>query len=354
MPAMFCNILKLYYSPMACFLVKYNLNSSAISIIPFWKLSFLFRSKKSNNVTNATTQSGKDKNNTEDDANAVTPECNEKTCSEFVEKLVSEHVSETEWRSMFKIYFLESSTVPLRWQLHSLLCVFWKQISESNQLKLLDILWALYDESPVFGKRASQLIDVLGYLTMSGKVSADRMRSYAIKMVEIMRHQNEALDNHPNFSLYEKLLKLVEFDGFYLESDACLVCHGKETAMSLIKLSSIKADSRFTTTTQIIKLISPHQIASIVCRISDINNSKMVKSMAIYYNKRTVASVVELKNNPQVWHRARKVSLEAGQILGLSHYTPPPSPSPKLAGQITYSPPPPPPNHGKYTIIGGL
>ena len=267
--------------------------------------------KKITSTNSASANQNKDKA-VDEDAGVSSPECNEKTSTEFVDELVSNHVSDSEWKSFMKIFFLETNSVPLRWQLHSLLCVFWNQVSDQSRSKLVDIMWDLYDETPVFGKRASQLVDVLGFLTLSGKIPVDRIKKYASKLVVMMKTQNELLKQHPNFELYEKLLKLVEFDGFYLESDACLVCHAKETTSSLIKLSSIKADSRFTTTTQIIKLISPHQISSIICRISDINNSKMVKSMAIYYNKRTVASVVELKNNPQVWHRAKKVQLEAG------------------------------------------
>jgi E3 ubiquitin-protein ligase UBR4 len=39
----------------------------------------------------------------------------------------------------------------------------------------------------------------------------------------------------------------------------------------------------------------------------------MVRTINIYYNNRSVQAVVELKNRPTMWHKARKVSLTAGQ-----------------------------------------
>ena len=35
--------------------------------------------------------------------------------------------------------------------------------------------------------------------------------------------------------------------------------------------------------------------------------------MNIYYNNRSVQAVVELKNRPGLWHKARKVKLTSGQ-----------------------------------------
>lgn len=51
-------------------------------------------------------------------------------------------------------------------------------------------------------------------------------------------------------------------------------------------LSSLKVDSRFTTSTQIVKLVGSHTISKITLRISDIKRSKMVKTLNIYYNNR--------------------------------------------------------------------
>jgi E3 ubiquitin-protein ligase UBR4 len=58
--------------------------------------------------------------------------------------------------------------------------------------------------------------------------------------VAILHTQNQLLAHHPNANLYSHLAQFVELDGYYLESEPCLVCNNPEVALSSIKLSSIK------------------------------------------------------------------------------------------------------------------
>ena len=39
----------------------------------------------------------------------------------------------------------------------------------------------------------------------------------------------------------------------------------------------------------------------------------MVRTINIYYNNRSVAAVVDLKNRVTTWHLAKKINLTAGQ-----------------------------------------
>jgi len=105
----------------------------------------------------------------------------------------------------------------------------------------------------------------------------------------------------------------VDFDGYYLERDPCLVCNNPEVPYTNVKLSSIKVDSKFTTTTHIIKLAGSHNISRIALRITDLKRTKMVRTLNVYYNNRQVQAVVELKNKPGLWHKAKKISLTSGQ-----------------------------------------
>lgn len=98
-----------------------------------------------------------------------------------------------------------------------------------------------------------------------------------------------------------------------MESDPCLVCNNPEVPYTSLKLSTLKVDTKYTTTTHIVKLSSSHSISKINLRIGDLKRQKMVRAINIYYNNRSVQAVVELKNRPTVWHRAKKVSLTAGQ-----------------------------------------
>ena len=57
-------------------------------------------------------------------------------------------------------------------------------------------------------------------------------------------------------------------------------------------------DSRFTTTTQIVKLIGSHTISKLTLRIGDLKKTKMVRTLNVYYNNKSVQGVLELKNKP--------------------------------------------------------
>lgn len=121
---------------------------------------------------------------------------------------------------------------------------------------------------------------------------------YVDKAVEVLRTQNKLLSHHPNTNLYTQMGQFVELEGYYLEAEPCLVCNNPEVPLSNIKLSSIKIDSKFTTTTQIVKLTNSHTISKITVRIADLKRTKMVRTINIYYNNRNVQAVVELKNKP--------------------------------------------------------
>ena len=65
-----------------------------------------------------------------------------------------------------------------------------------------------------------------------------------------------------------------------------------------VRFFVLQVDSRYTTTTQLVKLVGSHTISRIFLRIGDLKRSKMVRTINVYYNNRTVQSVVELKNRP--------------------------------------------------------
>lgn len=67
------------------------------------------------------------------------------------------------------------------------------------------------------------------------------MNEYIEQAVSVLHTQNQLLSHHPNATLYAHLAQFVELDGFYLESEPCLVCNNPEVPFSSIKLSSIKA-----------------------------------------------------------------------------------------------------------------
>ena len=51
--------------------------------------------------------------------------------------------------------------------------------------------------------------------------------------VELLRRQNSSVQAHPNSHVYSQLSSLVDFDGYYLESDPCLVCNDPEVPFTV-------------------------------------------------------------------------------------------------------------------------
>lgn len=212
-----------------------------------------------------------------------------------------------------KIFLLETNVTSLRWQTHSLIYAFYENSNVQQKERLLNCMWELWPLLPAYGRRTAQFVDLLGYLTLSTKHANSKLLEYMGLAVSVLRQQNEFLSKHPNAPIYTALSHVLELDGYFLESEPCLVCNNPEVPMSNIKLSSIRIDSKFTTTTTIVKLVQSHMISKIILRIADLKRTKMVRTINIYYNNRTVQAVVELKNRPAMWHKARKVTLLSGQ-----------------------------------------
>ncbi|XP_033353689.1 E3 ubiquitin-protein ligase UBR4 isoform X5 [Bombus vosnesenskii] len=236
----------------------------------------------------------------------------EAQCLALVEQ-IQKQVSPNLLTKFIQTFLLETNNTNVRWQAHSLILAIYKNSGPADQEVLLDLLWRLWPLLPAYGRKAAQFVDLLGYFSLKTQHASKKMHTYMEQAVAVLRAQNQLLARHPNANLYANLAQFVELDGYYLESEPCLVCNNPEVSMSTIKLSSIKVDSKFTTTTQIVKLVGSYTISRITLRIGDLKRTKMVRTINIYYNNRSVQAVVELKNKPAMWHKAKKITLAQGQ-----------------------------------------
>lgn len=223
-------------------------------------------------------------------------------------------ISEDTLSRFVQSFLLETNLSSLRWQAHSLLYNLWNNFSSDQQLEMIRVLWSKWHNLPKYGRKAAQFVDLVGVVTLeSPQYGAEYDQMFCQETLNVLRQQNQLLIHHPNAHIYSYIQDLVDLDSYYLESEPCSVCNSPEVPYSSVKLSAIKVDSRFTTTTQIIKLIGSHTILKFSLRISDIKRSKMVKTISIYYNNRSVQSVIELKNKTGIWNLARKYSLTPNQ-----------------------------------------
>uniref|UniRef100_A0A3Q2Q7B9 E3 ubiquitin-protein ligase UBR4-like domain-containing protein n=1 Tax=Fundulus heteroclitus TaxID=8078 RepID=A0A3Q2Q7B9_FUNHE len=189
-----------------------------------------------------------------------------------------------------RCFLLESNSSAVRWQAHCLALHIYRNSSKSQQELLLELTWAIWPELPAYGRKAAQFVDLLGYFSLKTPQTEKKLKEYSQKAVEILRAQNHILTNHPNSNIYNTLSGLVEFDGFFLESDPCLVCNNPEFLFPFL-----------------------HTISKVTVKIGDLKRTKMVRTINLYYNNRTVQAIVELKNKPARWHKAKKVQLTPGQ-----------------------------------------
>ncbi|XP_011335506.2 E3 ubiquitin-protein ligase UBR4 isoform X2 [Ooceraea biroi] len=236
----------------------------------------------------------------------------ETQCLTLVEQ-IQKQVHPSLLMKFIQTFLLETNNTNVRWQAHSLILAIYKNCGPSDQEVLLDLLWRLWPLLPAYGRKAAQFVDLLGYFCLKTPHAGKKMHTYMEQAVAVLHAQNQLLARHPNANLYVNLAQFVELDGYYLESEPCLVCNNPEVPMATIKLSSIKVDSKFTTTTQIVKLVGSHTISRITLRIGDLKRTKMVRTINVYYNNRSVQAVVELKNKPAMWHKAKKITLAQGQ-----------------------------------------
>lgn len=239
----------------------------------------------------------------------------EANCIALINQLTKQ-ISSDILKAFVKAFLLEANSTFVRWQAHSLIFAIYKNSKQAQQDHLLTLLWQLWPNLPAYGRKAAQFVDLLGYFSLQCSENPGnevKIQEYVKHAVSVLKTQNELLSHHPNANLYANIAQFVELEGYYLESEPCLVCNNPEVPFATIKLSAIKVDSKFTTTTQIVKLVGSHTISKITLRIGDLKRTKMVRTLNIYYNNRSVQAVVELKNKPALWHKAKKVTLQSGQ-----------------------------------------
>ena len=234
-------------------------------------------------------------------------EVNEETKNDAFKLIQSlaKHLSPDLIKKFVEKFLLECNTSSVRWQAHALIVTLQKNCQTAKQASILDVLWSLWPQLPSHGRKAAQFVDLLGYFSIKTLQDEKKIREFVQEAVQVLKSQNTTLATHPNSNLYGSLSQLVEFNGYYLESDPCLVCNNPEVPFSSFKLSTLKVDTKYTTTTQIVKLSTSHSISKISLRIGDLKRQKMVRTINIYYNNRSVQAVVELKNRPTMWHKAR-------------------------------------------------
>uniref|UniRef100_A0A7N1A599 Auxin transport protein BIG n=1 Tax=Kalanchoe fedtschenkoi TaxID=63787 RepID=A0A7N1A599_KALFE len=221
-------------------------------------------------------------------------------------------------------FLLEWNTSSVRMEAKSILYGLWHHGKQSFKENLLISLLQKVNSLPAYGQNITEYTELVCLLL--GKGSDNTTRRHGTEIVnncltadvvtcifETLHSQNELLANHHNSRIYNTLSGLVEFDGYYLESEPCVACSSPEVPYSKMKLESLKSETKFTDNRILVKCTGSYTIQTVTMNVHDARKSKSVKVLNLYYNNRPVADLSELKNNWSLWKRAKSCVLVFNQ-----------------------------------------
>ncbi|CAN1826681.1 Auxin transport protein BIG [Linum perenne] len=226
-------------------------------------------------------------------------------------------------RQFIDCFLLEWNLSSVRAEAKCVLYGAWHHGKHSFKEMMLLALLQKVRNLPVYGQNIIEFTELVTWLLgktpdIGSKQSTELLdrcltNEVIIGIFDILHSQNELIANHPNSRIYNTLSGLVEFDGYYLESEPCVACSSPEVPYSRMKLESLKLETKFTDNRIIVKCTGSYTIQSVTMNVHDARKSKSVKVLNLYYNNRPVADLSELKNNWSSWKRAKSCHLAFNQ-----------------------------------------
>ncbi|ESQ49882.1 hypothetical protein EUTSA_v10019869mg [Eutrema salsugineum] len=227
-------------------------------------------------------------------------------------------------RQFIDFFLLEWNSSSVRNEAKSVIYGLWHHGRHSFKESLLAALLQKVRCLPVYGQNIVEYTELVSLLL--GKAPENNSKQAINELVdrclnsdvircifETLHSQNELIANHPNSRIYSTLSNLVEFDGYYLESEPCVACSSPDVPYSKMKLESLKSETKFTDNRIIVKCTGSYTIQSVTMNVHDARKSKSVKVLNLYYNNRPVSDLSELKNNWSLWKRAKSCHLSFNQ-----------------------------------------
>ncbi|XP_048230333.1 auxin transport protein BIG [Ricinus communis] len=227
-------------------------------------------------------------------------------------------------RQFVDCFLLEWNSSSVRMEAKCVLYGAWHHGKHSFKETMLMALLHKVKNLPMYGQNIVEFTELVNWLL--GKVPDNSLKQQSTEIVdrcltpdvircifETLHSQNELIANHPNSRIYSTLSGLVEFDGYYLESEPCVACSSPEVPYSKMKLESLKSETKFTDNRIIVKCTGSYTIQTVTMNVHDARKSKSVKVFNLYYNNRPVADLSELKNNWSLWKRAKSCHLAFNQ-----------------------------------------
>uniref|UniRef100_A0A336LS26 CSON002589 protein n=1 Tax=Culicoides sonorensis TaxID=179676 RepID=A0A336LS26_CULSO len=207
-----------------------------------------------------------------------------------------------------KKFLIYNCAAKLKFQVHHILKTMFEDVD--NTIKLF---WNIYNKTSAEVKSSPHFIDLLCYFSHTAFISNSTYNSNLNQVLSTIKNQNKLLSDHPASYIYPYLHCIIEMDGYYFDPEPCLDCNNYDVQPTTLKLSAVKADARFSTSSMIIKLIQSYCISKIFLKITEIKKSKMVRSINILYSNHNIQATADLKSKIDTWRKAKSIKLLPGQ-----------------------------------------
>ncbi|XVF71321.1 hypothetical protein PTKIN_Ptkin12aG0027900 [Pterospermum kingtungense] len=226
-------------------------------------------------------------------------------------------------RQFIDCFLLEWNSSSVRAEAKCVIYGIWHHGKPSFKETVLAALLQKVKCLPVYGQNIVEYTELVTWLLGKSPDNSSKQQTELVDrcltpdvvrgIFETLHSQNELIANHPNSRIYNTLSGLVEFDGYYLESEPCVACSTPEVPYSRMKLENLKSETKFTDNRIIVKCTGSYTIQTVTMNVHDARKSKSVKVLNLYYNNRPVADLSELKNNWSLWKRAKSCLLAFNQ-----------------------------------------
>ncbi|CAI5437638.1 unnamed protein product [Caenorhabditis angaria] len=191
-----------------------------------------------------------------------------------------------------------------RWIVHGLLRSIIQLASRQNQVGFIRRLYSeIYPKAKSHGCHAAQITDLLS--TYAPRVfNTSELLQMCHSEIRSIEETAKRFDSEGISGLYKQMMELgIGWQAILFSQTPCLICFNRKGGNELMKITTIKRDSRYSTNAMIYKLNTNYEISKIILKLGEVKKTKTIKRVTVYYCPKAVESVVELKLNPTDWRK---------------------------------------------------
>jgi hypothetical protein len=143
-------------------------------------------------------------------------------------KLASRFIQDPKILEFVLAFVVRSRSKEVRTEAGFFVTRLWEHGTPEDRRTLSGMLWKGMESVPEQGRNAAEFMAVMS--TAYAVHAEDHTAGTEERVVALLRRHNRMLERHPNASLYRGLTRVLDLDGYLLETEPCLVCNDTEAA----------------------------------------------------------------------------------------------------------------------------